>query len=63
MLGAWRAGVRTSLRGGYGIFYSPDVINTYRQLAFQEPFGGLAGVNPVAKLHQPRLGVDQAEKE
>ena len=32
---AWRAADRTTLRGGYGIFYTPDVINTYRQLAFQ----------------------------
>jgi hypothetical protein len=36
---AWRAGNRTALRGGYGIYYTPDVINTYRQLGFQEPFG------------------------
>ena len=41
---AWRAGNRTALRGGYGIFYTPDVINTYRQLAFQEPFGGISNL-------------------
>jgi hypothetical protein len=27
------------VRAGYGIFYTPDVINSYRQLAFQDPFG------------------------
>ena len=32
---AWRASDRMTLRTGYGIFYTPDVINTYRQLAFQ----------------------------
>jgi outer membrane receptor protein involved in Fe transport len=42
---AWRAGDRTSLRGGYGIFYTPDVINTYRQLAFQAPFGNVSSVS------------------
>ena len=41
---AWRAGNRTALRGGYGMFYTPDVINTYRQLAFQEPFGGISSL-------------------
>ena len=41
---AWRVGGRTTLRGGYGIFYTPDVINTYRQLAFQEPFGGISSL-------------------
>ena len=41
---AWRAGNRTALRGGYGIFYTPDVINTYRQLGFQEPFGGISNL-------------------
>ncbi len=40
----WHSGDRTSLRGGYGIFYTPDVINTYRQLAFQEPFGNISSV-------------------
>ena len=28
-----------TVRSGYGIFYTPDVINSYRQLAFQNPFG------------------------
>jgi hypothetical protein len=41
---AWRVGSRTTLRGGYGMFYTPDVINTYRQLAFQEPFGGISSL-------------------
>ena len=41
---AWRAGDRLTLRTGYGIFYTPDVINTYRQLAFQEPFGGVSSI-------------------
>ena len=35
---------RITLRAGYGIFYTPDVINTYRQLAFQEPFGGVSSL-------------------
>jgi hypothetical protein len=30
---------RTSLRGAYGLFYSPEVINTFRNLGFQNPFG------------------------
>ncbi|MEO6912143.1 MAG: carboxypeptidase regulatory-like domain-containing protein [Edaphobacter sp.] len=30
---------KTSLRGGYGIFYTPEVINTFRNLGFQNPFG------------------------
>jgi outer membrane receptor protein involved in Fe transport len=38
---AWHATDRTSLRAGYGIFYTPDVINSYRQLAFQNPFGSV----------------------
>ena len=41
---AWHVGDRTSLRSGYGIFYTPDVINTYRQLAFQTPFGDISSV-------------------
>lgn len=36
---AWHARDRIALRAGYGIFYTPDVINSYRQLAFQNPFG------------------------
>ena len=30
---------QTSLRGAYGLFYSPEVINTFRNLGFQNPFG------------------------
>jgi hypothetical protein len=30
---------RTSLRGAYGLFYSPELINTFRNLGFQNPFG------------------------
>src|SRR4029077_143891 len=41
---AWRASDRLTLRTGYGIFYTPDVINTYRQLAFQEPFGAVSSI-------------------
>ena len=41
---AWRVGDRAVLRGGYGIFYTPDVINTYRQMALQEPFGGVSSI-------------------
>jgi len=41
---AWRVGSRTTLRGGYGMFYTPDVINTYRQMAFQEPFGVISSL-------------------
>jgi len=36
---AWQATSRLTVRSGYGIFYTPDVINSYRQLAFQNPFG------------------------
>jgi hypothetical protein len=32
-------GDKTSIRGGYGIFYTPEVINTFRNLGFQNPFG------------------------
>jgi hypothetical protein len=38
---AWRVSDRIALRAGYGIFYAPDVINSYRQLAFQNPFGSV----------------------
>jgi hypothetical protein len=41
---AWRASDRMTLRTGYGIFYTPDVINTYRQLGFQEPFGEVSSI-------------------
>jgi hypothetical protein len=40
----WRASDRMTFRAGYGIFYTPDVINTYRQLAFQEPFGAVSSI-------------------
>src|SRR4029450_13845597 len=40
----WRASERMTLRTAYGIFYTPDVINTYRQLAFQEPFGEISSI-------------------
>ena len=41
---AWRASDRMTFRTGYGIFYTPDVINTYRQLAFQQPFGEVSSI-------------------
>ena len=41
---AWRVSDRISLRAAYGIFYTPDIINSYRQLAFQEPFGGVSNL-------------------
>ena len=36
---AWQISGRMVGRAGYGVFYTPDVINSYRQLAFQSPFG------------------------
>jgi hypothetical protein len=44
--GTWKVmgSEKTVLRAGYGIFYTPDVINSYRQLAFQEPFGGISSL-------------------
>jgi hypothetical protein len=42
---AWRAANRITLRASYGIFYTPDVINSYRQLAFQNPFGTVFNLN------------------
>jgi len=41
---AWHAKDRLALRAGYGIFYTPDVINSYRQLAFQSPFGSVSNL-------------------
>jgi hypothetical protein len=41
---AWHATDRLALRAGYGIFYTPDVINSYRQLAFQNPFGAVSNL-------------------
>jgi hypothetical protein len=37
----WAVTDHLVVRTGYGIFYTPDVINSYRQLAFQEPFGSV----------------------
>ena len=50
---AWHATDRMSLRAGYGIFYTPDVINSYRQLAFQNPFGAVSNlvVRPADPQH------------
>jgi len=51
---AWRANDRMTVRTGYGIFYTPDVINTYRQLALQEPFGGVSSITArPADPHNP----------
>jgi Carboxypeptidase regulatory-like domain/TonB dependent receptor len=41
---AWRATDRIAVRSGYGIFYTPDVINSYRQLGFQNPFGNVSNL-------------------
>jgi outer membrane receptor protein involved in Fe transport len=41
---AWQVTDRLVGRAGYGIFYTPDVINTYRQLAFQSPFGAVSNL-------------------
>ena len=41
---AWHATDRMVMRAGYGIFYTPDVINSYRQLAFQNPFGDVSNL-------------------
>jgi hypothetical protein len=41
---AWNATDRIVMRAGYGIFYTPDVINSYRQLAFQNPFGAVSNL-------------------
>ncbi|HEY3936325.1 MAG TPA: TonB-dependent receptor [Bryobacteraceae bacterium] len=30
---------KLSLRGAYGLFYTPEVINSFRNLGFQNPFG------------------------
>ena len=48
---------RITLRAGYGIFYTPDVINTYRQLAFQEPFGEVSSLTaPTCRSAEPAAG-------
>jgi hypothetical protein len=44
---------QTSIRGAYGLFYSPEVINTFRNLGFQNPFGttytlSVRPANPIA---------------
>jgi outer membrane receptor protein involved in Fe transport len=49
---AWRVIDRISLRAAYGIFYTPDIINSYRQLAFQDPFGAVD--NLVARPTDPQ---------
>lgn len=38
---AWRVfgSSKLSLRGAYGLFYTPEVINSFRNLGFQNPFG------------------------
>jgi hypothetical protein len=38
---AWRVfgSNKASLRGAYGIFYTPEIINSFRNLGFQNPFG------------------------
>jgi hypothetical protein len=41
---AWQVTDRLVGRAGYGIFYTPDVINTYRQLALQSPFGAVSNL-------------------
>ena len=41
---AWQATDRIVVRAGYGIFYTPDVVNSYRQLAFQNPFGAVSNL-------------------
>ena len=52
----WRLpGGRTSIRGAYGLFYSPEVINSFRNLGFQNPFGttytlSLRPANPNAPI-------------
>ena len=41
---SWALTDHLVVRSGYGIFYTPDIINTYRQLAFQSPFGGVFNI-------------------
>jgi hypothetical protein len=38
---AWRIGgqERLSLRGGYGIYYTPEIVVSYRSQGFQDPYG------------------------
>src|SRR4029453_12330108 len=49
---AWQVTNRLPLRAGYGLFYTPDVINSYRQLAFQNPFGVVS--NLIVRPADPR---------
>jgi len=60
---AWRVlgSSKLSLRGAYGIFYAPEVINSFRNLGFQNPFGATYSltVRPVdANAPVPQLTVD-----
>ena len=38
---AWRVfgSNKLSLRGAYGLFYTPEIVNSFRNLGFQNPFG------------------------
>lgn len=58
---AWRAASRLSIRGAYGIFYTPEVINSFRNLGFQNPFGttytlSVKPANPAAPV--PLISAD-----
>jgi hypothetical protein len=60
---AWRVrgSDRLTVRTAYGIFYTPDIINTYRQLAFQDPYGRVTNLTvrpPDPKNPLPVFTVD-----
>jgi len=60
---AWRVhgSSKLSLRGAYGIFYAPEVINSFRNLGFQNPFGATYSltVRPAnANAPVPEFSVD-----
>jgi hypothetical protein len=60
---AWRVlgSSKLSLRGAYGIFYAPEIINSFRNLGFQNPFGAVYSltVRPVdANAPVPQFTVD-----